>query len=110
LVSSSLKISQEGGRTGGTRGENFGFRIALDAKRLRRFHAAHRGSTSKKPRGPPVLSSSLLISQALATSDQNGGSPRRAERRDRETARELLQAGRGGPRLGSPLFERPVRG
>src|SRR3954462_8233583 len=43
----------------------------------------------------PISRSPCEISQALATSDQDGSSPRRAARGDRGTAREFLRAGCG---------------
>jgi hypothetical protein len=47
----------------------------------------------------PISRSPCEISEAFATSDQDGRSPRRAVRDGRRTAREFLH---GGPRFGSP--------
>jgi hypothetical protein len=89
------EISREDGRTGGTRGENFGV-----SKRAATFRACAffvrclKSRTTKNSRTsrPPVL---LCISQVPTTCDQRAGSPRRAAWHDRGTTREFLQAGCG---------------
>ena len=54
------EFSQGGGEDGrSARREFLGFESHSENRKLRSFRAAHRGSNDKKPRGPPVLSSSL---------------------------------------------------